>query len=262
MLCFVNIVAAQETLFSAGGNNIYTNIFDDGSLHSFTSGGTAAAIGFSTSGTGNLNQVTSGNCLQSGTVTTAGSISYSILGTGTDLNANDYEWSILYKTTIANTSNLVDLINGAPASNQAGWRFWLNSQDAAPTASTQGFYVTQIGNKIVLRINYGTYNSDIISYTLPTPTTTNPVYNIKVQRRILSNTVYWYMAVGESTSTTPETTISAGFSDASVTAYNTYGYTALESYSKTGSPATFKWDEIKLYTRTLNVTGLDRKSVV
>jgi hypothetical protein len=251
---------AQETLFTAGGNKIYSNIFDDNSLHSFTAAGVTASLAISGSAAGNLNQVTAGRSIQSTTTTTgAGSVGYSILTNGTDLNGDDYEWSILYKTTItqANWSKIIDLQSAAPTGTNAGWRYWLNSQDAVPSATTQGFYVTQVNNQIILRARNSNYNTDIITYTLPTPSTATPVYNIKVQRRVISGLIYWYLAVGESTAANPETSTFAGFNGASVTQYNIYGYTVLESYSKSGATATFSWDDIKLYTSFFNVTGLN-----
>ncbi|WP_143822310.1 T9SS type A sorting domain-containing protein [Mucilaginibacter pedocola] len=215
-------------------------------------------MGFSAAAAGNLNQVSGTSVSVQSTTTTsgAGSISYSILPSGTNLNGASYEWSLLYRTTTT-TGNIVDLQNGTPASNRAGWRYWLNCTDAVPTSTSQGFYVTQIGNAIVVRARNSNYNTDIISYTLPTTTTTNPVYNIKVQRKYQSGTVYWYLAVGESNATTPETYISAGFNGSSVTQYNTYNYTVLESYSRIATNGIFRWDDLKLYTTVLNVTGLN-----
>lgn len=255
---------AQETPYSTGGNNYYSINFDDGLLHSFSNVSTANTITFTAAASNNLDPtIASGQCLQTGSVSGDGSTYNSILGTGVNLNNNTYEWSILYQTTYDVTksssyNNIVNLTSTTPSTGQAGWRFWLNCMDKVPTSASQGVYLQQVGNVIYLMIQYSYGPATIISYTLPTPTVSNPVYNIKVQRS--GSSPIWYMAINECTVTAPEAHTQVGYNQSSVSAFNTYYYTVLETNSKTGTAGTFKFDDIKLYTATLNAAGNNTSS--
>ena len=184
------------------------------------------------------------------------------LSAGTDLatttnNTNDtYTWSFIYRnnSTINPVEPFAPGQSGAPykkngpGSGQAAWKYWLvaNSTDFTQT-STQGYYITHIGNNLILRYRGNDYYQPETSFAI----SNNTSYVVRITRKSGVFTLY----VNEYLSPATEALTSRG-------SLNTGGPSTFNSYfdctDRRPDGNNFQWDDLKFYKNNkVTVSGFN-----
>lgn len=171
-----------------------------------------------------------------------------------------WEWSILYRNNTGGsatnmTAATLASVNTAGNTTLNAWKFWLSSSTADPTStSNEGYYITQNGTNIALigKSNAEGYRTIITSNTTIAAATN---YNIKIQRTVDGAQVRWRMYI--TAGSTDGSTIDANGTNAADfnTPITTYNRSFLESVTRSFATNTFRWDDIKMYSRALAVAG-------
>jgi hypothetical protein len=276
-----NISKAQQYITSSTSSASYVgyacyNYFDNNTAANIAPtpvGSTTNSIVMSAALANTLSATSStGRCLQSNYLSTptaaqAAAINYIPGATdkttyAADLNTNDWEWSLIYKSTLATgtypSTPSTTATNGLVAGSNS-WRYWLHASTTSITSSTSGFYLTQnsTGYLEVYVVKNGTA---FLLITGDTPLSNNTPYCIKIQRNVDG---YWKMYVDPYSSTLTQAKtlqISAGARTNASDKQNislAYKTSFLEAEnSSAATNGTFNWDEMHMYTRYLKFTGI------
>ena len=242
LLGFISIASAQ--VYTAP--NYYYNNFDGGAVGSgFTAfGGASLAMSPINLATG------TGYSLGSTGNGVAGGYDFSFISAGTNLNNDQlgYEWTLLYRNSGGNTDDSKTIDN-----NKNSWKYWLFANNTS-LANMQGYYLTQNGSNLEIRIsNSGNDNRALLSVNLSSIGGNNTTYAIRVQR-IKQNGQSFKLFIDAYTSSTQEaTTLRAETNSGEVDTYKIYNYAGLQVSST--SLDRFKFDEIKMYSRKLEIAG-------
>lgn len=260
-LCLIFVlqkVSAQETTDNA---TYYYNNFETATAGNISSLGTTASRISSTttvdaSKTSPLETLTSLSSITPAT-NAIGVIRWNMVGNGTgniDMTQNDWEWDFLYRNNSTSANDDPDVMT--VGKNE--WRYWLIANGYSGN-TTQGFYVSHVGNNLVIRYRYDNvaglnrYNT-ILTTALPNDQNT---YIIKVQRlKGGSWSIYMDKYVNGMTTAKTLAVTSSGTTGSS---FSTYYYSYLEVTGTTS--ARFQWDKFDMYTRVLQFTAVGANDV-
>jgi len=172
------------------------------------------------------------------------------------LNSNDWEWSFIYKSNLTGTTYPTSApVNAAITSNTANsWRYWIHSTTTTTSAATQGFYITQSSDGcLYVYVQSGTGTTkQLLKYA--TPLTNGVAYCIKIQRLVGA---YWNLYVDPYTSSvTQAQTLRASFNNDAQTIPLTYSNSVIEAENVSGNDGLFQFDEMHMYTRYCQFTGI------
>ncbi len=286
---FEGSVSAQTYMSDAYGYACY-NYFDNTTLSKTVSGTTTTSstagvyaptflpdpdnaanktsVVVSSAAVNNLsNNVTSTRCLQSVYQATPNPVFVNNINTSdqsaySPLNNNDWEWNILYKSNLAQSSLITNAnTHTALAANTYAWRYWLQTtatNTAGLNSNPQGFFVTQTSDgKIDVCVSDGNGSDAIHTLTVSDQALTVGVtYAIKVQRLVGG---YWKLYVNKYTTAVSQadslcaTIASSDYYTVSLS----YANSALEAVnSSSAGNSAFQFDELHMYTRYLSFTGI------
>ncbi len=240
---------AQEVKISGYYYNNFENATPGANL---TKIGSVAALEVSTT---NPIGVGSTNSLSSTGVSAAGGFQFSFLPNGTDLNSADfgYEWTFIYRNNGGNTDDPKVIDNGENA-----WRYWLFANNTN-LSDMSGFYLTQNGSSMELRIRKNV-NDDraLLSYDLNSIGGNVTTYAIRIQRVKRYGQYVWLLFIDPYSASKKEASTLRGDMNYEGGVYNTYNYSGLSVSSTTSGR--FKFDEIKLYTMQMLISGANDAS--
>ena len=193
---------------------------------------------------------TDGYALKSTGSGKAGGYALSFLPAGSNLNNEEFgfEWTLLYRNNGGNPDQSQTIDNNANA-----WRYWLYANNS-DLADMQGYYLTQTGTKLELHLRTKEKNSRCLLYfDLSEIGSNNTTYAIRVQRIRRDSQYVWQLFVDPYTESKTEATTPRDRLNYEANVYNTYQYSGLEVVST--SADRFVFDEVKLYSMKLNITG-------
>ncbi|RZJ99852.1 MAG: hypothetical protein EOO43_25680, partial [Flavobacterium sp.] len=259
LFCFLSFKSSFGQEIKNIPNGYYYNNFDGGQIgSSFTQIGATPAFAISSPAATNSLATTNGYCLNSLGNSTAGGYSLSFINQGTDLNNEPYgfEWTLLYKNTGANPDNSDVVSNGENA-----WKYWLYAENNNLTTA-KGYFLTQVGTTMYVRYKYdnstdGSHYNNLISFDLSSLGGNNTTYAIRVQRLKRGGQFVWHLFLDTYASSAQGKTERGG-TGAYEGTVNTYGYSALLSSST--STGRFKFDEMKMYSMHLSISGANQTS--
>lgn len=172
------------------------------------------------------------------------------------LNSNDWEWSFIYKSNLTGTTYPTSApTNAAITSNTANsWRYWLHATTATISSATKGFYITQKSDGclyVYVQNGSGT-TAQLLKYS--TPLTNGVAYCIKVQRL---TGAYWNLYVDPYTTSVPQAqTLRAQTNSDNQSISLTYSNSVIEAENVSGKDGLFQFDEMHMYTRYCQFTGI------
>jgi len=172
------------------------------------------------------------------------------------LDNNDWEWSFIYKSNLTGTTYPATVPSGAAitSSTTNSWRYWLHSTTATISSSTKGFYISQGSDGcIYVAVQNGTSaTATLIKYN--TPLTNGVSYCIKVQRL---KGAFWNLYVDAyTTSVTQAQTLRGSASSDNQSISLTYSNSVVEAENVSGKDGLFQFDEMHMYTRYCQFTGI------
>ena len=241
---------AQESTSS----NYYYNNFDGGQLGASiaqTSALSSLDVSISLPLAGGYSLASNGN-------NKAGSYRFSFVANGTSMNNNlekyGWEWTLVYRNTGGNTDNPSTIDD-----NENSWRYWLyaNSTDEANRA---GYYLTQVGSSMNIYMRVSAYDTRLLlSYDLSKIGGNNTTYAIRVQR-LNVNGYTFRLFIDPYTSTTKEASTMRAelLNSGENNNYNVYNYSGIQTAAT--SAGRFKFDEIKMYARKMEIAGANDAS--
>ncbi|MFD0793510.1 T9SS type A sorting domain-containing protein [Mucilaginibacter litoreus] len=243
-------IFGQENTYSSP-DYFYSNLFNDGSLHSFSQRDTTTShqsIQISStsplSGSGSLRSVNRSTPY-------VNAITGTLLTSGTNLaDGNRYEFDFLYKYTSsdANGSDVTDFSPSGLGNNKGGWRFWINASSKTPSSdnSAKGLYFCQVGKSLQFYSKESQwYTRSVFSYDLDPGKT----YIIKLvvesgRYRLFIDPYYVYS--NKSTQRGGDVNFNEGLSS--------YSFTVLEMDERRASQ-NFQFDDLKIYRPTIKLTS-------
>jgi len=171
------------------------------------------------------------------------------------LNSNDWEWSFLYKSNLTGTTYPTSATANLPViTGTNSWRYWLHASTATISSTTQGFYITQSSDGclyVYVQNGSGT-TTQLLKYT--TPLTNGVTYCIKVQRL---KGAYWNLYVDPySASVTQAKTLQSSINSDKQSITLNYTNSVLEGENASGKDGLFQFDEMHMYTRYCQFTGI------
>lgn len=172
------------------------------------------------------------------------------------LDNNDWEWSFIYKSNLTGTTYPATVPSGAAitSSTTNSWRYWLHATTATISSSTKGFYITQGSDGcIYIAVQNGTSaTTTLIKYN--TALTNGVSYCIKVQRL---KGAFWNLYVDPyTTSVTQAKTLRGSASSDNQSISLTYSNSVIEAENVSGKDGLFQFDEMHMYTRYCQFTGI------
>lgn len=254
----VFVLQTRAQVYKATG--YYYNNFDEGTLGAdITQVGSNAGLSVSSSATNNL-AAENGYCLESSGSNTPSAYQFSFIANNTNLNAEDYgwEWTLIYKNS-SSTANQSDVITAG----QNAWKYWFLSSGNFANPTT-GYYLTQDGTSLALRWRYSNEPwenrySQFASFDMSSLGAgwESKTYAIRVQRIKRQGSYVWILFVDEYTSTVKEAKTRRG---------NLAYHGTLNNYTNSGlhinstTSGRFKFDEMKMYSMKLSITGANDAS--
>ena len=179
----------------------------------------------------------------------AGGYQFSFIPAGTNLNNEQfgYEWTMLYKNSGGNPDDSKVIDNG-----ENSWKYWLFANNTN-LSDMQGYYLTQIGENLELRLRVNSNDRQLISFKLSDIGGNNKTYAIRVQRIKRGTQFVWQLFVDEYTAVKKEASTPRGRLNYEAGIFSIYNYSGLAASSTTNGR--FRFDELKLYSMQLSISG-------
>ncbi len=252
-LLFANIFCALDTSAQITAANYYYNDFEgnilgtgitqtstDASLQASDSSPLSGAYSLSSNGNGKV-----------------GTYRFSFINSAASLNTDNekygWEWTMVYRNTGGNTADPTMIDN-----NENSWKYWLYSNNT-DVSNMQGYYLTQVGSSMNIYMRINTEDRLVLSYDLSAIGGNNTTYAIRVQRINVNGYTFRlfvdpYTPTKQSATTLRAQLLNSGDNNT----YNKYNYSGLQLASTTAGR--FKFDEIKMYSRKIEISGANEAS--